>query len=147
MLNFPMALSKEHPKQAGATEVVQGSGEKVLIVDDETEILETLVLLAERLGYRASSAESGKAGIDKYKSWQPDVVLLDRNMPGMDGLKCAQSILEHDPEARIVLISGYDERGPSGIDDKTKALIKCYLTKPINMEEVSQAIRKVLDKD
>ena len=68
-------------------------------------------------------------------------------MPGMDGLKCARSILEYNSEARIVLISGYDEGGPSGIDDKTKALIKWYLTKPINMEELSQTIRKVLDKD
>ena len=104
-------------------------------------------MLAERLGYSAASADSGKAGIDKYKSWRPDVVLLDRNMPGMDGLRCARSILEYDPGARIVLISGYDEGGPSGIDDKTKALIKGYLTKPISMEEISQTIRKVLDKD
>ena len=146
-LYFPLDLSDEHQRQAGVHVVVQGHGEKVLIIDDETNILEVLVMLAERLGYRAASADSGKAGIDKYKSWRPDVVLLDRNMPGMDGLKCARKILEYDPEARLVLISGYDEGGPSGIDDKTKALIKSYLTKPINMEVVSQTIRKVLDKD
>ncbi len=146
-LYFPLVLSDEDPKQSGVHEVVQGSGEKVLIVDDEVDILDVLVMLAEQLGYSAASADSGKAGIDKYKSWRPDVVLLDRNMPGMDGLKCAQRILEYDPEARLVLISGYDEGGPSGIDDKTKALIKWYLTKPINMEELSQTIRKVLDKD
>lgn len=146
-LCFPLALSDEHQRQAGAHEIVKGSGEKVLIVDDELDILEVMVLLAERLGYSAASADSGKAGLDKYKSWRPDVVLLDRNMPGMDGLKCARSILEYDPEARIVLISGYDEGGPHGIDDETKALIQGYLTKPMNMEEISQTIRKVLDKD
>ena len=146
-LYFPLALLDEYQRQAGIYDIVQGSGEKVLIIDDEVDILEALVLLAEQLCYRAASADSGKAGIDKYKSWRPDVVLLDRNMPVMDGLKCAQSILEYDPEARIVLISGYDAGGPSGIDKKTKALIKSYLTKPINIEEISQAIRKVLDKD
>ncbi len=146
-LYFPLVLSDEHQKQSDAHEILQGSGEKVLIIDDEVDILEVLVILAEQLGYSAASADSGKAGIDKYKSWRPDVVLLDRNMPGMDGLKCARRILEYDPEARLVLISGYDEGGPSGIDDMTKALIKGYLTKPINMEEVSQTIRKVLDKD
>ena len=146
-LYFPLALSDEHRKQAGVNEVVQGSGEKVLIVDDEADILEILVKLTEQLGYCTVSADSGKAGIDKYKSWQPDVVLLDRNMPEMDGLTCARSILEYDPEARIVLISGYDAGGASGVDDKTKALIKGYLTKPINMEQVSQTIQKVLDKD
>ena len=146
-LYFPLALSDEHQRQAGVHEIVQGSGEKVLIVDDEADVLEALVMLAERLGYSAASADSGKAGIDKYKSWRPDVVLLDRNMPGMDGLNCARSIFEYDPGARIVLISGYDKGGPSGIDDKTKDLIKWYLTKPINMGKISQTIRKVLDKD
>ena len=143
-LYFPLAHSDEHQRQAGLPEIVQGNGEKVLIVDDEAEILDAMVMLTERLGYRAAFTVSGKAGIEKYKSWRPEVVLMDRNMPEMDGLRCAQSILEYDPEARIVLISGYDVGGTSGIDDKTKALIKWYLTKPVSMEELSQTIRKVL---
>ena len=145
-LYFPLALSDEHRKQAGMPDIVYGGGEKVLIIDDEADILEILVKLTEQLGYRVASADSGKEGLDKYKSWRPDVVLLDRNMPEMDGLKCAQSIVGYDPGAKIVLISGYDEMGPSSIDDKTNALIKWYLTKPIKMEEISQAIQKVLDK-
>ena len=147
LLYFPLAFSDERQRQAGVHEVVKGSGEKVLIVDDEVDILEVLVKLTKRLGYSAAFADSGKAGFDKYKSWRPDVVLLDRNMPGMDGPSCALSILEYDPEARIVLISGYDAGGPSGIDEKTNALIKGYLTKPIKTEELSQIFLKVLDKD
>jgi CheY-like chemotaxis protein len=62
-------------------ELVRGSGEKVLIVDDEVDILETFeILLTEGLGYRAASANNAEAAIDKYKTWRPDAVLLDRNM-------------------------------------------------------------------
>jgi CheY-like chemotaxis protein len=125
-------------------ELVRGSGEKVLIVDDEVDILETFeILLTEGLGYRAASANNAEAAIDKYKTWRPDAVLLDRNMPEMGGLKCAQRIIEYDPGARVVLVSGHDEEGPSGIDSKTKALIKGYLTKPITMEELGRMLGRL----
>ncbi len=118
-------------------------GQKVLVVDDEEVVLEGEEMLIEWLGYRTASADNAKAAIEKYKSWQPDMVLLDRNMPEIDGITCAKRIIEYDPRARIVLVSGYEQEGPNGIDGKTKALIKGYLTKPIDMGEVSQLLSRL----
>ena len=80
----------------------------------------------------------------KYKSWRPDLVLLDRNMPEMDGVSCSEKIMDYDPNAKIVIISGYDEDGPSGINERKKRLIKGYLTKPIEMARLSLELAQVL---
>ena len=100
--------------------------------------------LLDRLGYRASYVTNGIDAVEKYKSWKPDIVLLDRSMPGMDGMTCAGKILASDPQARIVIISGYDEKGPSGISGQEQERIKGYLTKPINLEEISIFLEGVL---
>ena len=142
-LYFPVASSDEYPEQAGRREVVRGNGEKVLIVDDEKDVLESVEMLIEWLGYRTASVNNAKAAIEKYRSWGPDVVLLDRNMPEMDGITCAKRILENDRGAKIVVVSGYEEKGPSGIDGEIGALIRGYLTKPMDIEVVSQLLGRL----
>jgi YesN/AraC family two-component response regulator len=79
-----------------------------------------------------------------YSEIAPDVVLMDRGMPKMDGVTCARRIVERDPLARIIIVSGYEETGPNGIDANAKHLIKGYLTKPCKMEDLSEAISRVL---
>jgi YesN/AraC family two-component response regulator len=70
---------------------------------------------------------------------------MDRNMPHMDGNTCAAKIIEKDPDARIILVSGYDEKGPNGIDPTTKELIKGYLTKPVDAGELMRILTRLLD--
>ena len=65
-------------------------------------------------------------------------------MPGMDGMMCAEEIIKHDPGARIVVFSGYDENGPNGISEQSKQLIKDYLTKPIELADLSRVLAQVL---
>jgi CheY-like chemotaxis protein len=100
-------------------------------------------LLAE-FGYQVAYVTNGKAGIAQYKTWRPDVVLLDRNMPEMDGISFAEKIIQHDPAAKIVIISGYDEDGPLGIDEEGRKLIKGYLTKPVSMNQLSTMMAELL---
>ena len=130
----------EQGKRASSTRISGERGRKVLIVDDNFEICKTLKELLEAYGYQAAYVTGGKAAIAEYETWQPDVVLLDRNMPEMDGMTCAKKIMDRDPGAKIVIISGYDEIGPSGIDDQGRMLIKGYLTKPIDMNEVNNLL-------
>jgi len=66
-------------------------------------------------------------------------------MPEMNGMTCAKRIMDHDPGAKIVIISGYDEIGPSGIDDQGRVLIKGYLTKPIDMKELNNFLVGLLE--
>jgi len=143
-LYFPLAPPDERVSEECSSEIVRGNGEKVLIVDDEKEMCKVMEELLKRLGYKAAYVRSGNSAIVKYKSWRPDVVLLDRNMPEMDGISCSKKIVDYDPNAKILIISGYDEDGPSGVDDEKKRLVKGYLTKPIEMARLSEELAQVL---
>jgi PAS domain S-box-containing protein len=141
---LPALPQGEEKGHEGIPEVIPGRGEKILLVDDEIESLQPMEDLLEAIGYRAASVSSGKEGIAKYASWQPDVVLMDRNMPEMDGITCAERILEKDPGAKIILVSGYDEEGPNGIDARTKNMIKGYITKPADSFALSRILNRVI---
>jgi PAS domain S-box-containing protein len=143
-LTFPLASSDMRIPEESSTKIVRGKGEKVLVVDDESEMCRVMEELLKRLGYKAAYVRSGNSAIQKYKSWRPDVVLLDRNMPEMDGVSCSEQIMDYDPNAKILIISGYDQDGPSGIDGEKKRLIKGYLTKPIEMGRLSEELAQVL---
>jgi CheY-like chemotaxis protein len=65
-------------------------------------------------------------------------------MPGMDGLETAGRILSLDSEAWIILISGYDEDGPEGIDLRIRDSIRGYIPKPFDIREVSRVLAEVL---
>ena len=121
-----------------------GKGEKVLVVDDEETILKALVSMTERLGYRVRAAQSGREAVDIYREWSPQIVLMDRNMPGMDGLTCMREIIKIDPEASVVIISGYEESGSNGIDEDAKQMIRGYMTKPCGIKDLSTLIADVL---
>ena len=136
-LYFPLAPSGEQEEQASPTQMIRGKGQKILIVDDETDMCKLMQDLLETLGYQVASVNSGKAAIVKYESWRPDAVLLDRNMPEMDGLTCAEKIMDHDHNAKILIMSGYDEDESSDMAEEKKKLLKGYLTKPINMKKLN----------
>ena len=127
-------------------EIITGRGQKVLIVDDEPATLEALTHLINRLGYKAISVDRAVEALENYNIWKPDVVLMDRGMPEMDGITCIKNIKEIDPKARVVIVSGYEESGADGIDEDVRGLIKGYITKPCGAEELSSTISRVLEE-
>jgi two-component system cell cycle sensor histidine kinase/response regulator CckA len=127
-------------------ELIVGKGQKVLIVDDELPTLDALTNLTNHLGYKAIPVNRAVAAINNYRKWEPDIVLMDRGMPEMDGITCIKKIMGMDPKARIVIISGYEETGANGIDDDVRNLIKGYLTKPCGAEELSLMLSRVLEE-
>jgi len=142
---LPLDISGEKDKQEDTTEIVQGNGEKILVVDDELEILKAIPNILERLGYQAATANSGKEAIEKYKEWQPDVVLMDIGMPVMDGLTCIGKIADIDPNAKAIVISGYEKKDVlNDLDQRKKKLIKDFLAKPFGTYELSNALAKLL---
>jgi PAS domain S-box-containing protein len=145
-LSFPLDHSAEQVTEEDPSEMAHGEDQKILIVDDEREMCTSMAELLEGIGYRVASVNSGKAAITKYQSWHPDAVLLDRNMPEMDGISCGEKIMEYDPGAKIVIISGYDEHGPVALDDERRKFIKAYLTKPIDMNKLSIVLAQLLQK-
>jgi YesN/AraC family two-component response regulator len=65
-------------------------------------------------------------------------------MPGMDGVTCAEKILDRDPSANIIMISGYDKESPEGIDPQINNVTKGYITKPIDKVRLSLMLDQLL---
>ena len=142
---FPLAKGKDLPKSRPQKELIIGKdGQRVLIVDDERPALDALTHLSRSLGYEAIPIEGPAEALKNYEKWSPDVVLMDRNMPEMSGISCVKELVRMDPNAKIIIVSGYDGSGPDGIDEDVRRLIKGYLTKPFKLEELSAAIDKAL---
>ncbi|MBW1700629.1 MAG: response regulator [Deltaproteobacteria bacterium] len=143
-LSFPLASSMEPDKHKNKPGIKLGNGEKVLVVDDEPEFLNATSDLLTALGYRVDTISRPNEVLDRYKTWEPDIVLMDRNMPEMDGIACADEITKYDPDAIIAVLSGYEEFGPESISDEKRGLIKGYLTKPIDIVELSVLLTRLI---
>ena len=146
-IQLPLVRAEKPHESKPKKELLFGNGQKVLIVDDERPALEALTNLTKSLGYEPISIENPTEALKKYTKTSPDVVLLDRSMPEMDGSTFIMEITKTDPNARIIIISGYEETGPDGIDEDVKNLIKGYLTKPFKVEELSRALAQALKND
>ena len=124
--------------------LIPGQGEKILIVDDDETIFGILKKLLESNGYIVSIATSGQEAVSLYPVCRPDVVLMDRNMPVMDGVAAATKILEMDPSARIIIASGYEEEGPDGVPPHLRNVIQGYIVKPFEIARLSKLLAEVL---
>ncbi len=143
-LSFPMAEGGPQAQKEPERLLVTGEGQKVLIVDDELTALDALAGMTRSLGYSVASVSRAVEALKQYGEFQPDVVLMDRNMPEMDGISCIREIMKLDPDAKIIIVSGYESSGPNGIGEDVKHMIRGYLTKPCGMNKLSRTLSEVL---
>ncbi len=143
-ISFPIAAKFVRTESESPLKIRHGKGQKVLIVDDEPDVLKGLMNMIKSIGYEVDSARNGNKALEHYKTYKPDVVLLDWKMPIMDGVTCAKKILKNDPAARIVIISGYQEIAVDGIGVGLKNDIKDFVLKPFDINEISKVISKAL---
>ncbi|MGD9159328.1 MAG: ATP-binding protein [Desulfobacteraceae bacterium] len=143
-ITLPISKGKINKKHELRGRLVKGNGQKILIIDDEESVLESISNLVTQLGYKASALNRPTEAVATYEKWRPDLVLIDRNMPEMDGIDCIADLLKLDPDAKIIIISGYEIDGSNGINDDIRSSIKGYLTKPCNAIELSNMILETL---
>jgi PAS domain S-box-containing protein len=143
-MQFPLAKADAAQENGESRTLIHGHGECVLLVDDEADILKAMQGLLKTLSYRPVFAENGAEAVKLYGFWRPELVLLDVNMPGMDGLECARQILDIDPNARIVIFSGYEPAQTPLPGLLEKKLLKGYLTKPADIFELSRFLAQAL---
>jgi signal transduction histidine kinase/ActR/RegA family two-component response regulator len=134
------AVQEAKPKD----DLIYGSKQKILIVDDEVFVLDSITGLIEQLGYVPIPVNSSEFAMDSFIKHSPELVLIDRNMPGLDGIACIREFMKTDPNAKIIIISGYENSGVDGIDEDVKKMIKGYLVKPCGAVELSQMIARAL---
>lgn len=117
---------------------------KILVIDDERSIRNTLKDILEYEKYEVDLAEDGIKGIEKVKGAEYDVVLCDIKMPGIDGIEVLQQLAEIAPDTPVVMISGH-----GNIDTAVESIKKGafdYIEKPLDLNRLLITIRNAMDK-
>ncbi len=118
--------------------------ETILIVDDEPQNLKLLQKVLKEDGYKLRSAPSGEMGLAIVKKYPPDIILLDINMPGMDGYQVCRSLKENELTSYIpiIFLTAYDELPEKLKGFETGAID--YITKPFQAEELLARVKSHL---
>ncbi len=126
------------------------TGKKVLIVDDEKDVLTYLKTLFEDHGYETVLAEDGKAGMEKARTEKPDLISLDISMPEESGVKMFRDLQDDEELASIpvVIITGLSSDFKRFIDylEKRKQLKPpaAYFEKPIDRDDLIAKVNGIL---
>lgn len=141
----PMCNEEINEEIKTVDNIVSGTG-TLLIVDDEQMIQETLKGMLEKLNYRVFFAKNGQQAVNVYKSKSKeiDAILMDIQMPVMDGVEAAQKILELNPQAQIIFSSGYTEA--KNFEKLRKMGYKLFLKKPYKIGSLADIIQKALSE-
>ena len=115
----------------------------ILVVDDDKDIVETIKGNLELDGYEVLSAFDGRSGVDIAKRCRPDLIILDLNLPDIDGIKACQ-IIRREFDFPIIILTARD-----GVSDTVLGL-ECgaddYMVKPFNFLELSARIKAIFKR-
>ena len=118
-------------------------GKKVLIVDDEERIVQSIAGVLEDEGFRVSTARSGEEAIGIFGKEEPDVTLLDIWMPGMDGIEVLKRLKWMSPDCQVIMISGHATISTAMAAVKLGAFD--FIEKPLSLDVLLMTIRRALD--
>jgi CheY-like chemotaxis protein len=117
-----------------------GDSLRILIIEDNPDLLEILCDLLEALGHDAISAEDGPVGIKKAKEMKPDVILCDIGLPGISGYEVAEKIRgdEELKDTFMIALSGYAQQ--RDIERSKEAGFRRHLAKPVQLDVLKMAL-------
>ncbi|MBC7112506.1 MAG: response regulator [Candidatus Methanomethyliales bacterium] len=113
---------------------------RILIIDDDEDIIESLSRLLESAGYAVDTAVNGEEAIKKSKEKVYNVALIDVVLPDMTGIDLLTKLEERKPATKKIIITGY-----ASLDNAVKALnlgANAYLIKPVDPEELINTVKK-----
>jgi len=119
------------------------SQERILVVDDETNILSSLKEILTDEGYVVSITNDGLDALDKIQTDPPDLLLLDIWLPGMDGIEVLKTVKTYHPEIEVLIMSGHGT-----IDTAVKATklgAFDFIEKPFSIDHLTQSVKNVLN--
>jgi CheY-like chemotaxis protein len=142
---LPASGKKVERVARSAERLIAGTG-TVLLVDDEEPIIEIGKELLGLIGYRVLIARDGKEAVKVYRKHQDDidVVMLDMIMPGMGGGEAYDRIKKINPDAKVLLLSGFSIDGEAS--DILERGCDGFIQKPFTVRELSRAMERVLEK-
>lgn len=117
---------------------------RILIADDEEDLVTTLQFTLEKEGYECLTAYDGKEALDKAKSENPDLIILDIMMPKMNGYEVSR-LLKFDKRYKhipIVMLTARTQEKDRELGDETGA--DMYVTKPFEMDNLVSTVNNIL---
>jgi len=144
-IHFPVTEMEKKKKTVTESDSIEGGNEKILLIDDEPNILKIGKKMLERIGYQVTMENDSEKALEKIQS-NPgnfDLIITDMTMPRMDGATLARKVLEDYPELPIILCTGYSDRI---IKEKIKDIgIKALINKPMSFPVIAGEIRQILN--
>jgi PAS domain S-box-containing protein len=143
-LYFPEYVGQTVADPAQVNSVPRGSGERILLVDDEEHLVKMGRLALAKLGYEVESATRPEVALAMFRTdpWRFALVIMDQTMPGMTGIALARQIKEIQPEIPIVLMTGNNLSLTS--DAVKDAGISQVLLKPTSLHSLASAVQEAL---
>ena len=117
---------------------------KVLVVDDEERVVQSITGVLEDEGFQVATARSGEEAIGIFQQEKPDVTLVDIWMPGMDGLEVLKRLKWMSPDCQVIMISGHATISTAMTAVKLGAFD--FIEKPLSLDLLLQTIRRALDQ-
>ncbi|OIO37226.1 MAG: hypothetical protein AUJ75_04590 [Candidatus Omnitrophica bacterium CG1_02_49_10] len=118
---------------------------KILIIDDEKELVQSIMVRLKASGYDVITAADGKLGVDTVRAEKPDLVLLDVIMPNLDGIETLQQIKQISRETIVIMITAFGSM---------KTALECmqlggydYIAKPFENKTLLSKIEKALSEN
>ena len=118
-----------------------GSPRRILLIEDETAVRETMASLLRAAGHQVMEAESGPQGLLHLEQWPTELVLTDLGMPEMTGWDVARIVRARKPGLPVILLTGWGEHLPDG--EAGEGLVDRILGKPVRLAELLEAIRVI----
>jgi DNA-binding response OmpR family regulator len=116
---------------------------KLLIVDDEVEICEFLKSFFEDRDFQVAVAHDGAKALEQATLFIPDVVLLDIQMPGMDGLQTLKKLKETHPKMKVIMVTAVETQ--EKIEEAMRLGADNYITKPLSLEYLEKDVQDKID--
>jgi two-component system, NtrC family, response regulator AtoC len=116
---------------------------RVMVVDDDAETLALLHEIVAKEGFEVETAEDAETALRRLEQWQPELVITDIHMPGMDGLVLLAAVREKEPDIPVVLLTAYGSLKTAV--DAIKAGAFDYLSKPFVVEDIRLVVRRALE--
>ncbi|MGF1609422.1 MAG: sigma-54-dependent transcriptional regulator [Kiloniellales bacterium] len=115
---------------------------RILIIDDEKNLINSLVYGLSSRGIEAEGALDGRSGIERAVASAPDLVLLDLKLPDLSGLDVLQRLKEQRPDTPVIIISAHGDTRAAV--EAVKAGAEDYFTKPFDLDELLHVIRRTV---
>lgn len=121
---------------------------RILVIDDDAPMRETLRAILEKAGYEVVEAGDGRAGLSRQREQPVQLVITDIIMPGMEGMEAIAEFQESFPDVPLIAISGGSRSGVGCYLETAEALgACCSLPKPFGRSELLDAVARALSGD